>query len=193
MKFLLATVLGSLIFSVAANADSMEKGGKQSIIAIKTSMGDIKVKLLDQEAPETVKNFLRYVADGHYNNTVFHRVIKGFMIQGGGFDAKFDQKPTRSPIKNEADNRLSNKRGTLAMARTPEPHSAAAQFFINVADNKFLDFSAPTTQQYGYCVFGKVIEGMDVVDKIAGVRTGFKNGHQDAPNENVVILEVVKD
>lgn len=163
------------------------------MVTLKTSMGDIKLKLFDKEAPETVKNFLQYVTDGHYNNTVFHRVINGFMIQGGGFDAKFTQKPTRAPVKNEADNQISNKRGTVAMARTSDPHSASAQFFINLADNKFLDFSAPNAQQYGYCVFGKVIEGMDVVDKIADVSTGYKSGMQDVPGENVVILEVVKN
>ena len=193
MKFLLATVIGCLMFSTAFSADSTAKDGKSSIVTIKTSMGDIKVKLFDQAAPETVKNFLQYVTDGHYSNTVFHRVIKGFMIQGGGFDTKLNQKKTRAPIKNEADNKLSNERGTIAMARTPDPHSASAQFFINLADNKFLDFSAPNAQQYGYCVFGKVIAGMDVVDKIADVNTGFKNGQQDVPYDNVVILEIVKN
>ena len=156
-------------------------------------MGDIKLKLFDKEAPETVKNFLQYIADGHYNNTVFHRVINGFMIQGGGFDVKFSQKPTRAPVKNEADNQISNKRGTVAMARTMDPHSASAQFFINLVDNKFLDFKAPTPQHYGYCVFGEVTEGFDVIDKIKGVKTGSKNGHQDVPVENVVILEVIQD
>lgn len=156
-------------------------------------MGDIKLKLFDKEAPETVKNFLQYIADGHYNNTVFHRVINGFMIQGGGFDTKFSQKPTRAPVKNEADNQISNKRGTVAMARTMDPHSASAQFFINLVDNKFLDFKAPTPQHYGYCVFGEVTEGFDVIDKIKGVKTGSKNGHQDVPVENVVILEVIQD
>ena len=192
MKLLLATVLGCLIFSTAISADS-GKDSKSSIVTIKTSMGDIKVKLFDQEAPESVRNFLKYAADGHYNNTIFHRVIKGFMIQGGGFDTSFNQKKTRSPVKNEANNKISNKRGTLAMARTSDPHSATAQFFINTVDNNFLDFTAANDQQYGYCVFGKVIEGMDVVDKIAEVSTRFKNGQQDVPVENVVILEVVKN
>ncbi|MHB9138637.1 MAG: peptidylprolyl isomerase [Victivallaceae bacterium] len=163
------------------------------MVTLKTSMGDIKLKLFEKEAPETVKNFLQYVTDGHFNNTVFHRVINGFMIQGGGFDTKFSQKPTRAPVKNEADNRISNKRGTVAMARTMDPHSASAQFFINLADNNFLDFKAPTSQHYGYCVFGEVTEGMDVVDKIKAVKTGSKNGHQDVPVENVVIMEVIKD
>jgi peptidyl-prolyl cis-trans isomerase B (cyclophilin B) len=163
------------------------------MVTLKTSMGDIKLKLFDKEAPETVKNFLQYIADGHYNNTVFHRVINGFMIQGGGFDVKFSQKPTRAPVKNEADNQISNKRGTVAMARTMDPHSASAQFFINLADNKFLDFKAPTPQHYGYCVFGEVTEGFDVIDKIKGVKTGSKNGHQDVPVENIVIMEVIQD
>ncbi len=163
------------------------------MVTLKTSMGDIKLKLFDKEAPETVKNFLQYVKDGHYNNTVFHRVINGFMIQGGGFDTKFTQKPTRAPVKNEAANQISNKRGTVAMARTMDPHSASAQFFINVADNSFLDFKAPTSQHYGYCVFAEVTEGMDIVDKIKGVRTGSKNGHQDVPVENVLILEAIAD
>lgn len=192
MKLLLAIVLGCLFFSNAICVDSW-KDSNSSSITIKTSKGNIKVKLLDQEAPETVKNFLKYVVDGHYNNTIFHRVIPGFMIQGGGFDTKFNQKPTRSPIKNEASSQISNKRGTIAMARTQDPHSATAQFFINTTDNNFLDHIAPSSQQYGYCVFGKVIEGMDVVDKIAGVRTGFKGGHQDVPTENVIIEEVVKN
>ena len=163
------------------------------MVTLKTSMGDIKLKLFDKEAPETVKNFLQYIADGHYNNTVFHRVINGFMIQGGGFDVKFSQKPTRAPVKNEADNQISNKRGTVAMARTMDPHSASAQFFINLVDNKFLDFKAPTPQHYGYCVFGEVTEGFDVIDKIKGVKTGSKNGHQDVPVENIVIMEVIQD
>lgn len=156
-------------------------------------MGDIKLKMFDKEAPETVKNFLQYIKDGHYNNTIFHRVINGFMIQGGGFDAKFSQKPTRAPIKNEADNQISNKRGTVAMARTADPHSASAQFFINVVDNNFLDFKAPTPQHYGYCVFAEVTAGMEVIEKIKAVRTSSKNGHQDVPVENILILEAMLD
>lgn len=156
-------------------------------------MGDIKLKMFDKEAPETVKNFLQYIKDGHYNNTIFHRVINGFMIQSGGFDAKFSQKPTRAPIKNEADNQISNKRGTVAMARTADPHSASAQFFINVVDNNFLDFKAPTPQHYGYCVFAEVTAGMEVIEKIKAVRTSSKNGHQDVPVENILILEAMLD
>lgn len=193
MRILLAAIIGCLLFSTVNGADSAADG-KQSVVTIKTSMGDIKVKLFDKEAPETVKNFLQYVADGHYKNTIFHRVISGFMIQGGGFDANFNQKPTRSSIKNEADNGLSNKRGTIAMARTSDPHSATAQFFINVTDgNSFLDFKAANQQEYGYCVFGKVIAGMDVVDKIRNVTTGEKNGFKDVPVEDVVILDIVKN
>ena len=191
---MLAAIIGCLLLSTVNGADSAAADGKQSVVTIKTSMGDIKVKLFDKEAPETVKNFLQYVADGHYKNTIFHRVISGFMIQGGGFDANFNQKPTRSSIKNEADNGLSNKRGTIAMARTSDPHSATAQFFINVSDgNSFLDFKAPAPREYGYCVFGEVIAGMDVVDKIRNVKTGGKNGFQDVPVEDVVILDIVKN
>ncbi len=193
MKVLLAAIVGCLLFSTVIGADSAAADGKQSMVTIKTSMGDIKIKLFDKAAPETVKNFLQYVTDGQYNNTIFHRVISGFMIQGGGFDASFNQKQTRQPIKNEADNGLSNKRGTVAMARTADPNSATAQFFINVADNKFLDFKAANQQQYGYCVFGEVIAGMDVVDKIRNVSTVSKNGFQDVPSENIVILEIVKN
>ncbi len=163
------------------------------MVTLKTSMGDIKLKMFDKEAPETVKNFLQYIKDGHYNNTIFHRVINGFMIQSGGFDAKFSQKPTRAPIKNEADNQISNKRGTVAMARTADPHSASAQFFINVVDNNFLDFKAPTPQHYGYCVFAEVTAGMEVIEKIKAVRTSSKNGHQDVPVENILILEAMLD
>jgi peptidyl-prolyl cis-trans isomerase B (cyclophilin B) len=133
------------------------------------------------------------VDDGFYNGTIFHRVIDGFMIQGGGFDTDFVQKDTRETIKNEASNRISNERGTLAMARTPDPHSASAQFFINVVDNDFLDFKAPAPQTYGYCVFAKVVDGMDVVDQIKGVQTGSKNGHRDVPVENVEIIEMTRD
>ncbi len=163
------------------------------MVTIKTNFGDIKVELFEEEAPITTANFLQYVDDGFYNGTIFHRVIDGFMIQGGGFDTDFVQKDTRETIKNEASNRISNERGTLAMARTPDPHSASAQFFINVVDNDFLDFKAPTPQTYGYCVFAKVVDGMDVVDQIKGVQTGSKNGHRDVPVENVEIIEMTRD
>ena len=163
------------------------------MITLKTSKGDIKIKLFEKEAPITVKNFLDYIDAGFYKGTIFHRVIPGFMVQGGGFTADFVQKPTGDPIKNEADNQLSNKRGTLAMARTSVVDSATAQFFINLVDNDFLDFKAPTPQHFGYCVFGEVVEGMDVVDQIAAVKTGSHQMHRDVPTENIVILDAVRD
>lgn len=160
------------------------------MVIIKTSKGDIKVKLNAEKAPLTVANFLAYVDDGHYDGTVFHRVINGFMIQGGGFDAAMHQKPTRAPVRNEAANGLLNKRGTIAMARTMVVDSATSQFFINVNDNDFLNFRAPSPQGFGYCVFGEVVEGMDVVDQIKGVRTGVKGGMSDVPLETVEILSI---
>jgi len=157
---------------------------------IETSMGSITVELDDAKAPVTVKNFLDYATSGHYDGTIFHRVIDGFMIQGGGFTKAMDQKPTKAPIKNEAANGLTNKRGTIAMARTMVVDSATSQFFINLVDNDFLNFRAPTPQYYGYAVFGKVTDGMDVVDKIAKVKTGFAGPHQNVPEEPVVIKKV---
>ena len=157
---------------------------------IETSMGSITVELDDEKAPITVKNFLDYAASGHYDGTIFHRVIDGFMIQGGGFTRAMDQKPTKAPIKNEALNGLTNKRGTIAMARTMVVDSATSQFFINLVDNDFLNFRAPTPQYYGYAVFGKVTDGMEVVDRIAKVRTGFSGPHQNVPEEPVVIRKV---
>ena len=173
-------------------APAPEQAKETDMVIIKTTLGDIKVKLAADKAPLTVANFLAYVDAGFYNGTIFHRVIDGFMIQGGGFDASMNQKPTRAPIKNEAANGLQNKRGTLAMARTMVVDSATAQFFINVKDNGFLDFRAPNPQGFGYCVFGEVIAGMDVVDKIKGVRTGIKAGMQDVPLETVEILSVTR-
>jgi peptidyl-prolyl cis-trans isomerase B (cyclophilin B) len=157
------------------------------MVKLSTNLGTITLDLDARRAPETVKNFLQYVQDGHYDNTVFHRVIDGFMIQGGGFEPGMRQKPTRAPVSNEANNGLKNERGTVAMARTGDPHSATAQFFINVADNAFLNHSAPTAQGWGYCVFGRVTDGMDVVEKIKGVHTGSKGMHKDVPVEDVVI------
>ena len=157
------------------------------MVKLKTNLGTITLDLDAERAPETVKNFLQYVQDGHYDNTVFHRVIDGFMIQGGGFEPGMRQKATRAPVTNEAKNGLKNERGTIAMARTGDPHSATAQFFINVADNAFLNHTAPTPQGWGYCVFGRVTDGMDVVEKIKGVRTGAKGMHKDVPVEDVVI------
>jgi peptidyl-prolyl cis-trans isomerase B (cyclophilin B) len=157
------------------------------MVKLKTNFGIIALELDTGRAPETVKNFLDYVESGFYSNTVFHRVIDGFMIQGGGFEPGMNQKPARSPIKNEADNGLKNERYTVAMARTSEPHSASSQFFINVKDNGFLDHTAPNAQGWGYCVFGKVVEGQDVVDKIKRIKTGKRGGHADVPVEDVIL------
>lgn len=151
-----------------------------------TTYGDITIELNAEKAPETAANFAQYVKDGFYNGTIFHRVIPNFMVQGGGFDEKMSQKPTRDTIKNEADNGLSNETGSVAMARTSDPHSASAQFFINVADNHFLD-KARSQDGWGYAVFGKVVDGMDVVTKIKGVPTGSSGFHQDVPSEAVLI------
>ncbi len=153
-------------------------------------MGTIALELDDAKAPITVKNFIDYAKAGHYDGTIFHRVIDGFMIQGGGFTKAMDQKPTKAPIKNEAANGLLNKRGTIAMARTMVVDSATSQFFINLVDNDFLNFRAPTPQFFGYAVFGKVTDGMDVVDKIAKVKTGNSGMHQNVPEEPVVIKKV---
>jgi peptidyl-prolyl cis-trans isomerase B (cyclophilin B) len=163
------------------------------MVTIKTTLGNIKLELLVEEAPKTVANFLEYINDGQYNDTIFHRVIDNFMIQGGGFDTDFNQKQTKEPIENEAVNRISNKRGTVAMARTSDPDSATCQFFINVKDNDFLDFSSPTPQGFGYCVFARVVEGLDVIDEIKGVDTGTKGGHGDVPLENIMIEEIICD
>lgn len=161
------------------------------MVVLKTNFGDIKLELFEEKAPKTVANFLQYVEDGTYNNSIFHRVISNFMIQGGGFAPGMEDKETRAPIENEADNGLSNKIGTLAMARTNDPHSATCQFFINVNDNDFLDFSAANERGYGYCVFAQVIEGMDVVNNIKGVETSNAGMHQDVPVEDVIIESVV--
>ena len=152
-----------------------------------TNHGDIVIELEAEKAPESAKNFISYVEAGHYNNTVFHRVINGFMIQGGGFEPGMKQKPTGAPIKNEADNGLKNEAGTIAMARTQDPNSATAQFFINVADNDFLNYRSPDVQGWGYCASGRVSEGMDVVNKIKSVKTGTSGSHQDVPKEDVII------
>jgi len=162
-----------------------------SMVELQTSMGNIRIALHADKAPKTVENFLAYVREGHFDGTIFHRVINGFMIQGGGFDERMKQKPTRDPIENEANNGLKNKAYTLAMARTSDPHSASAQFFINVVDNDFLDFSAPDESGWGYAVFAEVTEGKDVVDAIKGVKTGSKGFHQDVPLEPVVIQKAV--
>ncbi|HKX53971.1 MAG TPA: peptidylprolyl isomerase [Nitrosospira sp.] len=157
------------------------------MIRLHTNYGDIMLELDREKAPITVQNFIDYVNSGHYDNTIFHRVIDGFMIQGGGFEPGMIQKKTRAPITNEAGNGLKNDQYTIAMARTSDPHSATGQFFINVKDNDFLNYKSSTAQGYGYCVFGRVVEGMDVVDKIKKVKTGTLSGHQDVPVENVIL------
>ncbi len=157
------------------------------MIKLHTNHGVISLELDAAKAPDTVANFIQYVNDGHYANTIFHRVIDGFMIQGGGFEPGMKQKPTREPVQNEANNGLKNDIYTIAMARTSAPHSASAQFFINVGNNDFLNHTAPTPQGWGYCVFGKVVDGTDVVDKIRKVKTGSKGMHQDVPAEDVII------
>lgn len=157
------------------------------MVKLHTNFGIISIDLDTEKAPITTANFLEYVESGFYANSIFHRVIDGFMIQGGGFEPGMRQKPTNPTIKNEADNGLKNNTYTIAMARTPSPDSASSQFFINVNDNDFLNFTSPTSQGWGYCVFGKVVEGTDVIDKIAKVRTGSKSGHQDVPLEDVII------
>jgi peptidyl-prolyl cis-trans isomerase B (cyclophilin B) len=168
--------------------------GKKTMVKLHTNHGTITLQLDAEKAPNTVKNFLSYVNAGFYENTIFHRVIDGFMIQGGGFEPGMKQKPVNAPIQNEAGNGLSNDKYTVAMARTNDPHSATAQFFINIKDNSFLNYTAPNPQGYGYCVFGKVVEGMDIVDAIRHVKTGNKAGFQDVPQEDVIITkaEVVK-
>jgi len=157
------------------------------MVVLHTNHGDITLELDAENSPATVKNFLDYVRAGHYDDTLFHRVIPGFMLQGGGFAPGMKQKPTRAPVANEAANGVKNQRYTVAMARTSDPHSATAQFFINVADNAFLDYKAPSAQHYGYCVFGRVVAGKDVVDRIAGVATGRSGMHENVPTDDVVI------
>lgn len=177
----------SFLFTVAAhsaNAANLQ-------VEIKTNFGNIIFELYPDKAPKTVENFLGYVKDGHYKGTIFHRVIPGFMIQGGGFDKTLKQKPTRQPVENEAANGLKNETGTVAMARTSDPNSATAQFFINVANNAFLNYTAPTQRGYGYTVFGKVIQGMDVVNKIVAIPTGPSGPFPgDVPKQTVIIEEI---
>jgi len=161
-------------------------------VEMTTSEGTIRIELDDAKAPASTENFLAYVRAGHYDGTVFHRVIKGFMVQGGGFEPGMKQKPTRDAVKNEANNGLKNGKYTLAMARTSAPHSASAQFFINTADNGFLNFRSETVEGWGYAVFGRVVSGNDVVDKIEGVATGRKGSHDDVPLQDVTILKAVE-
>lgn len=181
----------TLLFWMAALAAMIAVSGEARAanprVRLDTTMGVVVLELTPRLAPRTVENFLQYVNDGFYDGTVFHRVIKGFMIQGGGLTAEMERKPTRPPIENEADNGLENRPGSIAMARTGDPHSATAQFFINTADNASLDFKEKSVQGWGYCVFGRVVQGMDVVSAIEAVETGRKAGHRDVPVAPVVI------
>lgn len=186
------TVVALLAVVGCAATETAPVSAKNPVVVMKTSMGTIKIELFEDKAPITVKNFLQYVDDKHFDNTIFHRVIEDFMIQGGGFGPGLKEKKTREPIKNESSNGLSNKRGTLAMARTSEPDSASAQFFVNVKDNDFLD-KAKARDKVGYCVFGRVLEGMDVVDKIKVVSTTTRGGHRDVPEKDVVIESVKRE
>lgn len=174
---------------ITVTAGSALAQGGHPVIKLETSMGDIVLELDAEKAPKTAANFVQYVEDGFYDGTIFHRVIDGFMVQGGGFDASMVQKPTRDEIENEADNGLKNLKYTIAMARTMAPHSASSQFFINVNDNHFLNHSGKTMQGWGYCVFGKVVEGTEVVDKIKGVATGTYGFHENVPTEPVTIIK----
>jgi peptidyl-prolyl cis-trans isomerase B (cyclophilin B) len=178
-----ALLASLLLWAAAAQAAN-------PVVELTTSLGPVRIELYPDKAPKTVENFLQYARDRFYDGTIFHRVIPGFMVQGGGFTPDMEQKKTREPIANEAQNGLKNTTGTVAMARTPNPHSASAQFFINVADNEFLNFTGPTQQGFGYCVFGRVTQGMDVVSKIVAVPTGSRGGHQNVPVKPVVIQGV---
>jgi peptidyl-prolyl cis-trans isomerase B (cyclophilin B) len=183
--------LTAMVLPIAfSQGEAMEKKAANPVVIVETSMGDITVELYQQSAPKTVANFLEYVKAGFYNDTIFHRVIKGFMIQGGGLDADMKQKPTRPAIENEATNGEKNLRGTIAMARTADVHSATAQFFINTVSNSFLDHRSETREGFGYCVFGKVIAGMDVVDKIENSPTGATGMYRDVPKVPVIIKTI---
>ena len=196
MKSFKKIVLGVFLcfLPLFAGATEQTATGESTVtVRMQTNQGTIVLELDAEKAPGTVANFVEYAKAGFYDGTIFHRVIPGFMIQGGGFEPGMTQKATRDPIQNEADNGLKNDLGTIAMARTPNPHSATAQFFINVKDNGFLNYSAPTSQGWGYCVFGKVVEGLDVVQSIEKVSTTSRAGHQDVPTEDVVIEKVTID
>jgi peptidyl-prolyl cis-trans isomerase B (cyclophilin B) len=196
MRTLILSVLLCLsaTSSFATENKMSQPSSSSNKVKLTTSLGVIIVQLNTEKAPVSSANFLTYVNEGFYNGTIFHRVIKGFMAQGGGFDTAFKQKEVHAPIKNEADNGLKNNRATLAMARTNDPNSATAQFFINLKDNAFLDHTSPSSSGWGYAVFGEVVEGMDVVDAMATQATGNKGGHQDVPNTDIIIekAEVVK-
>ena len=190
-------ILSTMLFLISTLSFATENNmsDKQTKVKMTTTLGEIIIQLNTEKAPVSSANFLTYVNEGFYNGTIFHRVIPDFMAQGGGFDTSFNQKAVHAPIKNEANNGLKNTRGTLAMARTNDPNSATAQFFINYKDNSFLNHTSPTSSGWGYAVFGEVIEGMDVVDDMAKQATGNRGGHQDVPKTDIVIekAEVVKD
>lgn len=190
-KLLCILTLVATIFCVAfSSSGAMEKEAQNPVVVIETSMGEITIELFQNRAPKTVANFLEYVSSGFYRDTIFHRVINGFMIQGGGLSAGMEQKPTRPPIENEAANGERNMRGAVAMARTSEIHSATAQFFINTVNNPFLDHRSTTPEGFGYCVFGKVTAGMEVVDEIETSPTGNKGIYRDVPIQPVIIKDV---
>lgn len=191
-KTLIALSLGWMLCfntQAATSSQSHVKKGKHPMVKLQTNHGDITIELDAEKAPETVKNFLSYASSGFYDGTIFHRVINGFMVQGGGFEPGMNQKKVNAPIKNEAANGLKNDMYTVAMARTSDPQSATAQFFINVANNDFLNYTSPDSRGYGYCVFGKVVEGTEVVDAIRKVQTGNRSGFQDVPVEDVIITK----
>lgn len=192
LKKLLIILQASLLALGLATtqAQAAETTSNNPMVLMETTMGTVMIELYPEKAPESVKNFLRYVNEGFYDGTIFHRVIPNFMVQGGGFDADMQKKMTHAPITNEADNGLNNEIGTLAMARTNDPQSATAQFFINVAQNSFLDFREKTPRAWGYAVFGRVTQGMRVVNEIRGVKTGFKNGMGDVPVTNIQIIKM---
>jgi peptidyl-prolyl cis-trans isomerase B (cyclophilin B) len=180
-------IMASLLFVMSCSTTAQENNSAQ--VKLETNKGEIILELNYYKAPKSVENFLRYVDEGFYNGTIFHRVIPNFMVQGGGFTSDFNKKKTHNPIQNEAYNGLKNRIGSIAMARTNDPHSATAQFFINVSQNTFLDFREKTPRGWGYTVFGKVIKGMKIVNKIRLIQTGYKNGMKDVPQENIIILK----
>ncbi len=190
MRLFLISILTLLTLGSIAHAEDKKTMSANQQVKLETSLGDIIIEVDAEKAPVSAKNFIDYVNSGHFNGTIFHRVIPGFMAQGGGFDKDFKQKSTNDAIKNEADNGLKNTRGTLAMARTSDPDSASSQFFINLKDNAFLDFKSKTPQGWGYAVFGRVIDGMDIVDKMAEQPTGSNGQHQDVPKTPIVINKV---
>lgn len=182
--------LNAIIITLLMVSGISVLAAQNPVVVVKTSMGEIEIELFRESAPQTVANFLKYAGSGFYNGTIFHRVIGNFMIQGGGMTPDMREKQTFPPVYNEAANGLSNKRGTIAMARRPDPHSATSQFFINVADNNFLDYKSPAATDFGYCVFGRVVKGMDVVDKIRSVPTGNRMGFQNVPLKDVFIQSI---